>query len=150
MLNINKFLPMIGFEPRTSVIGSNCYTNWATQPLPMLLNILLNLSKLYNLFCSLCCIFFPLCRFFSTYLSFSPSLFLSFFLSPSLLSIPLCVFMAPYLSLTITHCRNLSYSLIYITLLCLSLYLFMVNCTLISCRCQTKRQRWLNIKLIIV
>ena len=25
---------MTGFEPRTSGIGSNCSTNWATQPLP--------------------------------------------------------------------------------------------------------------------
>ena len=30
MFNINKFLPMTGFEPRTSGIGSNCSTNWAT------------------------------------------------------------------------------------------------------------------------
>ena len=27
MFNINKFLPMTGFEPRTSDIGSNCSTN---------------------------------------------------------------------------------------------------------------------------
>ena len=30
MFNINKFLPMTGFEPRTSGIGSDCSTNWAT------------------------------------------------------------------------------------------------------------------------
>ena len=30
MFNINKFLPMTGFEPRTSGIGSNHSTNWAT------------------------------------------------------------------------------------------------------------------------
>ena len=34
MFNIHKFLPMIGFEPRTSGIRSNRSTNWATQPLP--------------------------------------------------------------------------------------------------------------------
>ena len=34
MFNINKFLPMTGFEPRTSGIGSDRSTNWATQPLP--------------------------------------------------------------------------------------------------------------------
>ena len=36
MFNINKFLPMTGFEPRTSGIGSDCSTNLATttaQPL---------------------------------------------------------------------------------------------------------------------
>ena len=27
---INKYLPMTGFEPRTSGIGSDCSTNWAT------------------------------------------------------------------------------------------------------------------------
>ena len=30
MFNINKFLPMTGFEPRTFGIGSNRSTNWAT------------------------------------------------------------------------------------------------------------------------
>ena len=30
----NNFLPMTGFEPRTSGIGSDRSTNWATQPLP--------------------------------------------------------------------------------------------------------------------
>ena len=30
MFKINKFLPMTGFEPRTSGIGSNRSTNWAT------------------------------------------------------------------------------------------------------------------------
>ena len=34
MLNINKFVPMTGVEPRTSGIGSDRSTNWATQPLP--------------------------------------------------------------------------------------------------------------------
>ena len=34
MFNINKFLLMTGFEPRTSGIGSDRSTNWATQPLP--------------------------------------------------------------------------------------------------------------------
>ena len=29
MFNINKFLPMTGFEPRTSGIGSDRSTNWA-------------------------------------------------------------------------------------------------------------------------
>ena len=36
MFNINKFLPMTWYEPRTSGIGSNRSTNWATQPLPYL------------------------------------------------------------------------------------------------------------------
>ena len=31
----NNFLPMTGFEPRTSGIGSDRSTNWATQPLPI-------------------------------------------------------------------------------------------------------------------
>ena len=35
MFNMNKFWPMTGFEPRTSGIGSNRSTNWATQPLPL-------------------------------------------------------------------------------------------------------------------
>ena len=35
MFNINKFLPMTGFEPRTSGIGSNCSTNWATTTAPV-------------------------------------------------------------------------------------------------------------------
>ena len=35
MFNINNFLPMTGFELRTSGIGSNHSTNWATQPLPI-------------------------------------------------------------------------------------------------------------------
>ena len=30
----NNFLPMTGFKPRTSGIGSNRSTNWATQPMP--------------------------------------------------------------------------------------------------------------------
>ena len=30
MFNINQFLPMTGFEPRTPGIGSNRSTNWAT------------------------------------------------------------------------------------------------------------------------
>ena len=30
MFDINKFLPMTGFKPRTSGIGSNHSTNWAT------------------------------------------------------------------------------------------------------------------------
>ena len=34
MFYINKFLPMTGFEPRTSGIRSDHSTNWATQPLP--------------------------------------------------------------------------------------------------------------------
>ena len=34
IFNINKFLPMTGFESRTFIIGSNRSTNWATQPLP--------------------------------------------------------------------------------------------------------------------
>ena len=33
----NNFLPMTGFEPRTSGIGSDRSTNWATQPLPRIL-----------------------------------------------------------------------------------------------------------------
>ena len=41
MFNINKFLPMTGFESRTSCIGSNHSTNWATQPLP-------NSIKIFN------------------------------------------------------------------------------------------------------
>ena len=36
MFNINKFLPMTGFKPQTSGIGSDRSTNWATQPLPIL------------------------------------------------------------------------------------------------------------------
>ena len=39
MFNINKFLPMTGFELRTSGIGSNRSTNWATQPLPYLVKL---------------------------------------------------------------------------------------------------------------
>ena len=40
-IETNKFLPMTGFEPRTSSIGSNRSTNWATttaqpRPLPFL------------------------------------------------------------------------------------------------------------------
>ena len=34
MFNINTFLPMTGFEPRTSGIRGNRSTNWAT-PLPL-------------------------------------------------------------------------------------------------------------------
>ena len=30
MYNVNKFLPMTGFEPRTSGLGSDRSTNWAT------------------------------------------------------------------------------------------------------------------------
>ena len=30
MFNIHKMLPMLGFEPWTSVIRSDCSTNWAT------------------------------------------------------------------------------------------------------------------------
>ena len=30
MFNINKFMPMSGFEPQTSGIGSDRSTNWAT------------------------------------------------------------------------------------------------------------------------
>jgi len=35
MFNINKFLPMTGFEPRTSGIGSDRSTNWATTTAQM-------------------------------------------------------------------------------------------------------------------
>ena len=34
MLDLNNFLPMTGFEPRTSGIGSDCFTNWATTTAP--------------------------------------------------------------------------------------------------------------------
>ena len=37
MFNINNFLPMTGFELRTSGIRCNCSTNLATQPLLLLL-----------------------------------------------------------------------------------------------------------------
>ena len=35
MFDINKFLPMTGFEPRTSGIGSDRSTNWATTTSPV-------------------------------------------------------------------------------------------------------------------
>ena len=38
IFNVNKFLPMTGFEPRTSGVGSDRSTNWATQPLPSIIN----------------------------------------------------------------------------------------------------------------
>ena len=39
MFNINKFLPMTGFEPRTSGIGSDRSTNWATTTSPSFLSL---------------------------------------------------------------------------------------------------------------
>ena len=35
MFSVNKFLPMTGFEPRTSGIGSDRSTNWATTTSPL-------------------------------------------------------------------------------------------------------------------
>ena len=37
MFNVNKILPMTEFKPRTSAIGSDRSTNWATQPLEHIL-----------------------------------------------------------------------------------------------------------------
>ena len=42
MFNINKFLPMAGFERRTSGIGSDRSTNWATTTVHWLLNCCLH------------------------------------------------------------------------------------------------------------
>ena len=36
MFNLKNFLPMTGFEPRTSGLRSNRSTNWATQALSFL------------------------------------------------------------------------------------------------------------------
>ena len=48
MFNINKFLLMTGFEPRTSDIRSNCSTNWATTTAPI--HSLLYASRLFHSF----------------------------------------------------------------------------------------------------
>ena len=54
-LTVNKcpiiFLPMTGFEPRTSGIGSDRFTNWATQPLPIFLKYSKACFRKWN-FCS--------------------------------------------------------------------------------------------------
>ena len=48
MFNI-IFLPMMGFEPQTSGIGSDCSTNWATTTSPTTLELnLLQISRHYN------------------------------------------------------------------------------------------------------
>ena len=45
MLNINKFLPLTGFEPRTSGIRSNRSTNWATENMFVLAIVRPTLSR---------------------------------------------------------------------------------------------------------
>ena len=64
MFNINKFLLMTGFEPRTSGIGSNHSSNWATQPLPseythLGSTLLGNLTNVFYIFAE-CCLPYPL------------------------------------------------------------------------------------------
>ena len=62
MFNINKFLPMTGFKPRTHGIGSDRSTNWATQPLSDCYNFTL-LLLLLNLPPSVICQFHELSYF---------------------------------------------------------------------------------------
>ena len=48
----NNFLPMTGFKPRTSGIRSDRSTNWATQPLPLIigfLSVIKNQNKTFPL-----------------------------------------------------------------------------------------------------
>ena len=82
MLNTNKFLPMTGFELRTSGIGSNCCTNWATITAQH-------------------CHLLSLCHFLS--LSFYLFLYPDIYLFHFSLSLPFSLCVSIYLSLSLTH-----------------------------------------------